>query len=301
MSDPAHDEPSTRPVLSVVVAEARGITNPSATLQSLRAARASIKMEILVTGAAASQFPGGIGANVRGVPTPSGALVPVQWGAGIAAATGPVVACLTTELVVAPGWDAVLLDAIRGGAVGAGSAIALAPHAPAAACGMYLVRFAPFLPRPGTRDDNARAVPGDGAMYDRAAVIAHPDLLQDGFWEVEFHRRWLASGRRLMQTGDPLVEYRGQTPLTRGIATRFHHGAEYGATMVRDHGQGRPRHVLGAPVLPFVLAVRVLRKALRADISLGVILRGLVPLLGLTAAWSIGELFGAVRPARRSA
>ncbi|MEO5824780.1 MAG: hypothetical protein ABIR59_02750 [Gemmatimonadales bacterium] len=292
---------STRPTLTAVIAEAGGNADPAETLQSLSKARVERALEIIVTGSAASQYPSASGENIRSIPTPVGALVPAQWAAGILAAEGPVVACLTTELVVAPGWDTVLLEAIRGGAVGAGSAIALAAHAPGAACGMYLVRFSPFLPRPGTRDDNAHAVPGDGAMYDRRAIMAHPDLLRDGFWEVEFHRRWLASGLRLVQTGDPFVEYRGCTPLTTGIATRFRHGAEYGATMVHNHGQGRLRHVFGAPVLPFVLAIRVIRKALRADISLGVILRGLVSLLGLTTAWSVGELFGALRPARRSA
>ncbi|MBA2293176.1 MAG: hypothetical protein H0W15_12060 [Gemmatimonadales bacterium] len=284
-----------RPDLSVVIAEAAGVADPAATLQSLVAAQDSIDMEILVTGTAAGRFPSGLGDNVRGVPTAPDALVPVQWAAGIASAAGPVVACLTTDLTVTRTWAAVLHDAVVAGAVGAGSAIALPPDAPAAACGMYLVRFAPFLPRPGRSDDNARAVPGDGAMYDRSAIMEHPDLLENGFWEVEFHRRWLDAGGRLVQSGEPLVDYRGAPPLVAGMAVRFRHGAEYGATMIHAHGHSRLRHVLAAPALPFLLTGRVLRKALRADISPAVVLRGLIPIVGLTIAWSAGELIGALQ------
>ncbi len=65
--------------------------------------------------------------------------------------------------------------------------------------------------------------------------------------------------------------------------------------MIHAHRHSRLRHVLGAPALPFLLTGRVLRKALRADIPAAVILRGILPLVALTTAWSAGELIGALQ------
>lgn len=290
----------TAPRLSVVIAEAGGWPAAEPALASVLVACRGIDTELILVRSQTSDLPTPpVEVPFQVVDTAPGTLVPVQWGAGVAISRGAVVACLTTELTVTPTWARQLLDTMQAGAVGAGSAIGLADAAAASTCGMYLVRFASFLPNTHRDRTIAREVPGDGAMYDRTAITEHDDLLRHGFWEVEFHRRWLGQGRRLVQSGDPMVVFHGRISLGGGMLSRYRHGVQYGASMVQSHGHGRLRHVLGAPVLPFVLTGRVLRRALQSDIPRSTVMRGLLPVLALATAWSAGECVGALQAWRR--
>ncbi len=164
---------------------------------------------------------------------------------------------------------------------------------------MYLLRFAAFLPNPELPGP-CRNIPGDGALYRRDQVLAHPDLLAEGCWEIEFHRRWLDAGETLHLEPVPLVQFHGPATLRDGMALRFRHGRGYGSSMVLRHRHSPWRHFLGAPLLPPLLIGRIARQVRATGGSWGMMARAFLPLLALTGAWAAGEAVGALTPGERS-
>ncbi|MEO5800816.1 MAG: hypothetical protein ABIZ70_10620 [Gemmatimonadales bacterium] len=279
--------------LSVIVAVAPGHPALESTLDSLAAALPGITAEVIVVGGSPVVHPSI--EILRHVAAAPDMLVPEAWGVGIATAAGEIVGCLSTEFIVQQEWAKSLLPMVRDQVAGAAGAIAIAPHSSGATTGMYLLRFAPFLPgseAPATRDN----IPGDGALYRREKILEHPDLLAEGFWEIEFHRRWLAAGDSLVFDPTARITFLGPVSLAEGVALRYRHGVTYGSTMVLRHSNSRMRHILLAPILPLVLTGRIARRLKARGGSLAPLIRSLPALLALTSAWSAGEAVGAMRP-----
>lgn len=280
--------------LSIILAEATDHPELDATLASIEAACAGIAAEVLVV------RPGGRAplrasqaVTLREITVDDATLVPVRWGHGVRAAQAPVFGCLTTEFTVNGEWARALLAAVAGGATGAAGAIELAPHAGMTSTATYLVRFSAYMPRPGREARTTSQMPGDTAGYQRDAVIASADLLADGFWEVEFHRRFLADGRRLVAIAIPLAKFNSSRSLSASLLLRFRHGREFGITRVVRHRHNRAVLVLGAPLVSVVLATRIVRRALRSPGAWRLLLRAFPAVALMSAAWAAGEARGA--------
>ena len=284
--------------LSVVIAVAPGHPDLEPVLASVAASCSGLTTELLIVGesnAAVAETTANL--TVRRIPSAPGTLVPVAWGLGIAIAQGEIIACLSSEFTVRSDWLPTLIAAVREGAVGAAGAIEIAAGAGATTAAMYFLRFSPFLPRAAAAA-MVNNIPGDGALYRRDKIVQHPDLLAQGFWEIVFHQRWLATGEQLRFDPAPLVTYHGPAGLRDGAVLRYRHGVTYGSTMVLRHGNSRMRHILGAPLLPLVLCARIARRVVTAGKGVATLLRALPPLLVLTGAWSLGEATGAAQPGR---
>ena len=102
--------------------------------------------------------------------------------------------------------------------------------------------------------------PGDGAAYRRDQIRAHADLLDERNWQLEFHRRWLASRKLLRFHPSPLVVHHGPVWLIAEMRLQYRYGPAYGSTVVLRHGHSRMRHILLAPSLPVVLTSRIARR-----------------------------------------
>ena len=289
--------------LSVVIAAGGDSQRLSETLRALSAACVGLVHEQIVvhTGTLAS-LPTTVsaGAALRLIERPAGTLVPVLWGIGATAAQGPVVAFTTTQLRVGPGWGRALRSAISvdtdRGTVGAAGSLALAAHASWATAATFFVRFSAFLPESVPSDGALRRdIPGDNAAYARAAIVRHSDLLQAGFWEVEFHRRFEREGLALRLIPDASAMMVGPVDFAAVIRERFEHAVEFGRSRVGRHGESVLRIVLGAPLVPAVLLVRTARRVLPLARYRRPFVFALPWLVVLTAAWALGESVGALR------
>jgi hypothetical protein len=286
------------PELSVVLAVPGPAPALGEAITALRDACAGIPTELLIMSAA--DAPADHGANagfvlVRVERRSPGTLTPVLWGDGARLARANVVAFTTDHMRVGNGWARALLGAIRGQTAGAAGPITLAPDAGAATAAAYFLRFSAFAPTTATTAFTLHDIPGDNAAYSRAAIAAHADLLAEGFWEVEFHRRFARDGLVLQMVPSAQAELAGPVPFGAMLAQRFRHGAEFGATRVHRRGESRARLLLAAPVVPAVLLARTARRAMSAPRNRAAFV-GSLPLLGvLAAAWAAGEAAGALR------
>lgn len=287
--------------LSVVVACRRPGPLLTTALDAVRAALEGVPSEVIlaVPGDCASAPEVLARQDVTQVLAPPDALIPELWGWGLRVAHGAATAFTTAEFEVSPGWARALLSCLESGAAGAGGAIALGKRSGVVARAVYFLRYSAFLP---PRGGPAADIPGDNAAYVGDALRRHAPSMTEGFWEVDFHRRIKREGATLRFAPEAAVTFRSDDALAERMRERYRHGRYSGRYRTRVLGHPWWRGVLATPLVPAVLALRVLRRARRRGL-LAPALSCLPALLPLAGAWAVGEAAGAVagRAARGSA
>ena len=285
--------------LSVVIADRTREASLKTALGAIGDACTGLNFELVVVGDHAPPDHGSppvSGRAVRRIALPRGTLTPVLWGAGASVARGRVVAFTTTQVLVAGSWGRALHDAIRDDLVGAAGAIGLSHDADGATAALFFVRFSAFLPESVRASGTImRDIPGDNAAYLRSALLRHEDLLAVGFWEVEFHRRFERDGLTLRLVPDAEATMTGPIDFTAAVRQRFEHATEFGGSRVRRHGESTWRVLMAAPLVPFLLVLRIGWRVVpharyRAPFAVS-----LPWLFVLSIAWAVGEAVGAVR------
>ena len=282
--------------LSVVMA-ASSPTRPAAlaeAVQALEAGCRGVDAELLVVGDGLGAITAPSFGRVRAIECAPDRLSPERWGDGARVADGRVIAFTTDQMRVGAGWGRALVASIDAGATGVGGTITLDARADADTAAAHLIRFSAFLPGAHRERHAVTDVAGDNAAYSRAAIWTHTDLLGEGFWEVEFHHRFVREGLRLEMTPDAPAQLVGPIAIGALARQRFAHARVFGSTRVRQHGASRWRIVLAAPLVPWVLLARMRRRA-QADAASAGRFRGLLPRLAcLACAWAAGEAVGAL-------
>jgi hypothetical protein len=218
------------------------------------------------------------------------ATVPVLWREGIDRSCGEIVALTISSMQAAPDWIATMRahhtrhDALAG-AIEPGERLRLSDWAE------YFCRYShdmlPFAAH------ECPDLPGDNASYKRALLEQTRDLYRDGFWEPVVHRRLVAHGVRLWHLPDVVVR-QGRSAGARAFARqRLVHGRAHG----RQRGErfGRARNllgVLGAPLVPPLLALRVLRGVARRGRLRTRALASLPLMTVFNVVWALGEARG---------
>lgn len=284
------------PALSVVSACADATRTVERAMAGLQAACDGIEAEILAVHAAdarlatlvETRFPG-----VRCLDAGADALVPQLWAHGLRHARGRVVAFTTGHFIVTPGWARALLDAIAGGATGAGGPIELGPNAGVLGRAIYFLRYSAFMP--GLNDDGevVGEIAGDNAAYARDALDRHADSFGKGFWEVEFHRLVRADGGHLVMAADAVAATGESYTMGKFMGHRYLHGRHFGAFRIETLGTPKWRVVLAAPLVPFVLTGRILGRAVAASNRFWPAVASVPTLVALGGAWAAGEARGA--------
>jgi hypothetical protein len=288
----------TPPDLSVVLAAGGPLPRLKASVAALDRSCRGVAAELIVVSDADPSLPapaaGGF-SPVRMEHCPPRTLTPVLWGAGLRLSHGRVIAFTTDQLLVGPSWARSLLDTIGSGALGAGGPIELAPDADGATCAAYLARFSAFIPSVWPTAGGSRDIPGDNAAYRGDALRQHADLVEAGFWEVEFHRRFERDGGVLRMEPAAVATLAVPIPLGDMVRQRYHHAREFGAERVRRHGASRLKLLAAAPLVPLVMLARIGRRT-RGSAAARRIFWKALPRLGLlAAAWAAGEAAGALR------
>ncbi|MEP6767881.1 MAG: hypothetical protein ABJC61_04385 [Acidobacteriota bacterium] len=220
-------------------------------------------------------------------------LAPQLWARGIDRARGEIVALTLASMAPVPGWAAAIRDTMKDGIAGVGGAIEPGPDLTALDWAVHLCRYSsyllPFSARP------VSTLPGDNAAYRREAIERWRPLWAGGFWETEVDAALVASGARLILTPAIVVRHGRSAGFADFCRNRFVHGIRSGQSRRRAASRFTTAvRVLGAPLVPFVLVVRIARRAA----SRGYVRRLLASLpwlLPFLAAWALGEAVGGCR------
>lgn len=281
------------PTVTIIIAVKDAEANLRELLERLSPAGTEEVQYIFVVAGAPTADLVGLGDAVEVVAAPTSTLVPILWRDGIRRARGYGVALTTAQCLPPPGWVAALLAADMSNFVGVGGPIDLHPQNDPAHRAIYFLRYLAFTP-PATRREVSE-IAADNAIYRRAEILEHEDLLAEGFWEPSFHRRFRQQHLRLQLDPTLCIDYRGCEPLETFPGHRHAHGRAYGQWRAGQASLPKlAALILVSPLLPIVLLVRVLRRAWAHPRFRASVPSALPWLMLFVLAWCTGEARGYV-------
>ncbi|MGI8497105.1 MAG: glycosyltransferase family 2 protein [Gemmatimonadaceae bacterium] len=288
--------PPDAPTLSVVVASNRDRSLLDACLASLRGQCVRAGAELIVARAGLEHeaaalrrvFPG-----VRFIAAPADASIPQLRGIGMAEAAGDIVALTEDHCVADEHWlETIARHAGEGGGADVvGGGMDNAQRARAVDWGAYFAEYGFFAP---SRKSDELAVPlltGANVAYHRRVVDQVVELARQDEWENVAHDRLLASGSILRFASTAAIYQNQSYSFGPFCVDRYQHGRDYARKRLAEApGVKRWLHLMGTPLLPFVLTWRVAQAA--GEQRRGTFIRALPATFAFLAAWSVGEAVG---------
>lgn len=279
--------------LSVIIAEEMSAANLAEIFASLRPENWPNVEFILCSGSNVATLLGVPDRNnVRIIPAPTGTRIPLLWRDGILAAKADKVALTTAHCVPSATWVEHLLSyPLQAEQVAVGGAIANRDDDDAVGRAIYLLRYVRYTTAHASGSVNDIAA--DNALYRKADILAHPDLLDLGFWEPSFHERFVAQGLQMQFDNQLIVVHKNCYSIRGFMWQRFSHGIEFG--MARAKQMSRMRRltmILLSPLIPLVFANKILAQAKGNSQFELAINRDLFWLMIFILAWATGETIG---------
>ncbi len=222
--------------------------------------------------------------------------IPERWSVGALVARGEIIALSTDGCTLPTYWAANAIAGVHEGAVAVGGSFALNARASRTDRAVYFLRYGAFIAG-GASDDRPRAdIAGDNAAYDRGALALIPATWASGFWEVIVNAALRERGGVMRRRTDLIVGFGSGGSFLPMLRQRFAHGQHAGRWRAESGQRPWWLIVLASPLVPLVLLQRSMRRAIRDDWHLPVVLLSIVPeFLTLAAAWAAGEAVGAWR------
>lgn len=234
---------------------------------------------------------------VRHLRLPEDATVPAMRAAGLAAATGDVVALTEDHCAVEPGWADAVLQAHRAGHAVVAGVIDIAPEGSLLDLAVYLFDYSAFVP--DARETGGLS--GANASFDRAALEALRPAWAGGFVEFAMEAAIRTSGRTVFRANDARVIHHHRYSAA-AVTRKFFLGGRWFGGVRRGEIGGREllMRIAAGPAVPAILTVRVARRISRRR---GFLLRYSLAfpwLIWLAVVWSLGEGIGYVAGAGNS-
>jgi hypothetical protein len=282
------------PCLSLILTATGGLGGALACLATVARQARDREIEILLAYSSDRDAPEGLVADCPGVVLirlPAAATLPQLLGTAIARAQGEIIAITDATCAVGEGWVPAILRAheaphpIVGGAV---EPDGLKNRVDWAA---YFCDYGQFmLP---LVEGVVREVPGNNLSIKRAMLTKGRAFVEREFWKTYWCREMQAEGVSLHADPAIVVSYRKSFGLRRYLVHRFQNGRCFAGMRNAQLGAlKRVAYAAGSPLLPILLALRVLRVVLpngrhRRPFFLS------LPLIALAVvSWALGECCG---------
>lgn len=266
-------------------------------LEAFRLSCAGQPHEIIVVDASrdeSAEIARGHDAAPQVITLPPDTLVPHLWAEGIRRSRGRWVALSTGHCVVPREWAESLVQALRGGARGAGAGLLPLRGIRALDRAVFFLRYGGFLELTRGEPRPADDIPGDNAAYGGDEVRTFVRSAHDGFWELEYHEEIAKMDGVLTAVPAATAGFGVAFPFFTILRHRFDHGRRFGAWRATEGGEGRWRVLLPSPIVPLILLGRTIRRIRAFPELRGDLLQAVAPFLCLAGAWAAGEGLGAL-------
>jgi GT2 family glycosyltransferase len=289
----------TEPSLSIVIAACPNLAGVADCLESLGRQR-DHSMECVVVSSISppkelcARFPW-----VRWSHAAADCLIPHLWGQGMARSRGDIIAITTAHFTPARDWvEAIRSAHARWQSCAVGGKIDGPRDGGAVGWAIYFLRYSAYL---GYHQEQAVPdVAGDNASYKRSALKRLPNLLRDGFWELEFHRRLRMEGQAPVFVPTIQVTQHQRFGFWCFFRQRFRHGQQFGRSRAQRWGTAiRLAAGIASPLIPVLFVIKIVSRVLRSGRHIGRFLLALPALVCFLLAWSAGEGYGYLFGARR--
>lgn len=297
VAHPVRPRRSSGPAVSVVVASTRSASLLGACLGSLVPQCARIGAELVVARSGDAIDIAGLArgyAGLRVVALPTGATIPQLRGAGMAMATGDIIALTEDNCIADPDWVDMLVSGATDDVDVVGGAIDNGRRERAMDWAAY---FAEYGYCAATRPGNGEPAPKIAAAnvaYSRRVVDQVVGWARSGEWENVVHDRLGRQGSAMRFMRTAAVYQNSRTEFWPFCRNRYDHGLAYAVSRLGEHPAASRLALLAAsPLLPVLLTARIARAS--ASGRWGAFVRALPATFAFLTAWSLGEAVGYLR------
>ena len=287
-------KPNAKPHLSIVIASWNGMAYLRECLTSLCGQFEAAQVEVIVAtnfdggaaGMLAKEFPG-----VKHLALSATATVPVLRSAGIAEATGEIIALAEDHCTFDENWSAEIRKAHELPYAVIGGAVENASRQRALDWAMFFFDYGRYMP-PNTAG-LVNALSGNNVSYKGAALGEVRECFRDGFFETFVHGELARRGHKLYLAPSVIVHHRKTYKFRSAFVQCYHLARSFAARRVPRVALGkRLLFGLSSLVLPVLLPARIAVRTLRKRRHFKELVWAFPLLVLLMASWSFGEFCG---------
>ena len=248
--------------LTVIVAEEMAAANVSEIFENLQP-ESHLDVEFLVCSASDTSLLNDVqqAINVRVIPAEPNTRIPLLWRDGIRKAKADKVALTTAQCIPSRQWIGQLLAYdLSENMVAVGGAIENVKNDNPVGRAIYLLRYVNYTKARASRE--VQDIAADNALYRKADILKHKDLLDIGFWEPSFHKRFISDGMKMRFDNDLIIVHRNRYSVKQFINQRFSHGAEFGMERAKSMTLvKRLMMIVLSPLIPLIFLKKIMNKA----------------------------------------
>ena len=283
---------SEAPPISVVIASVNGMPYVGRCLDAL--ARNAPEAEVVIADATDEETRAEVRDRwpaVRVIEIDGIATVPALRAAGIAAAQAPCVAVIEDHCLVRPGWASRIVAWHSEGKSVVGGPVHNVVDRRIRDWAAFFCEYSAFIEpmQVGPIHD----LTGMNVSYDRRAIDAMQDLLDEGRWEGWLHERLRERGIELWCDPELVIDHDKDFGFVEFAGQRYHYSRAHAGMRNRVLGPKRAVYCLGSPLLPPLLFYRIAGNVSRAAPKLRRAFWRSAPLVAVyLAIWAFGEAVG---------
>lgn len=293
--------PENAPTLSVVIAAHNGLPELTTCLTSLQnqqvSADVALRVEIIVAGCfseATASYLQQTYAAVRWLRAARPVSVPHLRSWGMREATGAIVALLEDHCAPARNWYHAMLAAHETGQLVVGGAVENGSTARLKDWAVYLFEYSPYM-NP-VLCGAASQLPGNNVSYHRKALYFLEKLLRQDLWEAAWHEQLAQEGIGLYSQPDIVVYHHKSFAIQGFWRLARRHAHNYAATRTFSSPERKWLWMLGAPLLPLLMVLRIGRRVAQKRNHVKEFLLASPLILWFAVGWTLGEITGTLSP-----
>ncbi len=219
------------------------------------------------------------------------ATLPVLWAAGIARASGEIVAITDSSCVVAENWITEIFAAHQADLPVVGGAVEMSESKSLVDWAAYFCEYGQFM-KP-LAAGAVEILPGNNISFKSEVLKKHPQFVVNEFWKTYLCQQLKAEGIGLISAPSMLVYYNKSFALLPFLVRRFHHGRCFAGMRIKNVTIfKRAFYAVGTIVLPFVFFIRTLLPVLKKRRFMREFILSLPISILAILFWSIGETYG---------
>ncbi len=286
-------DPEVSYKLTVVIAEEMAVANLVEVFDHLQPERYP-DVEFLICTASDNLLLSGVpqAVNVRVIPAEPGTRIPLLWRDGIRKAEADKVALTTAHCIPSKQWiEQLLAYDLTDNFVAVGGAIENVKNDNPVGRAIYILRYVNYTKARASGE--VQDIAADNALYRKADILRHKDLLDIGFWEPSFHKRFISDGMKMRFDNELTVAHRNRYSVKQFMTQRFSHGIEFGMERAKSMTLAKRLMMIGlSPLIPLVFLRKIMNKTrfdnqfkLRFNLDF-------FWLFVFILAWALGETIG---------
>jgi GT2 family glycosyltransferase len=247
------------PDVSVVIASVNGLPEIDECLSALERQKGGVDFEVVVAnrrqdGTAehiSRRFPG-----VKLLQFPGHFGIPQLRAMAMAEAKGDIIVVTEDHCIAPENWLAEIVKAHQLGYMVVGGAVENGKTDRIIDWSVFLCEYSSAM-LPITAGE-VNSIPGNNAAYKKAALDLVDDGIKKNFWESFLHDELRKKGIKLLSVPSIVVTHKKEFRFFYFLSQRFHYSRSFAGMRRSQIPQAkRLYYLLGSPLLPFLMAIRV--------------------------------------------